>query len=219
MQYSAIFSNICWCYPSSGELRWWLWSRKQHRDDLSDEFGLKWVYSVCELKSFVILKKRAGPSIYQLSRLVSGSLTFDLLSFPRRTSHVWIAPVVDHMQFEWLSGENSGNKKCELKWLGQIIGPQYLGIWIAIHRGSGFFEKIEFQNWNLFYPSRPKRSEVSNLRRQLWTWTKSSHSINLASSPSLGLWPLLIDRPVALWFDPHVWKFTSQPVIRCITRL
>jgi hypothetical protein len=61
-----------------------------------------------------MLKKRAGLSICQLARLVSGSLTFDLLSFPRRTGHVCIAPIVDHMQFEWLSGENSG-KKYELK--------------------------------------------------------------------------------------------------------
>jgi hypothetical protein len=45
------------------------------------------------------------------------------------------------MQFEWLSGENSGNKRCELKRLGQIIDAQYLRIWMAIHRGSGFFEK------------------------------------------------------------------------------
>jgi hypothetical protein len=32
------------------------------------------------------------------------------------------------MQFKWLKGENSGNKKYKLKLLGQIIGAQYLRI-------------------------------------------------------------------------------------------
>jgi hypothetical protein len=126
--------------------------------------GLKWVYSVCELRRFAILKKKSGLSVCQFACLVSGSLTFDLFSFPRRTGRVWIAPTVDHMQFEWLSAENSENKKYELKWLGEIIGAQYLRIWMASHRGSVFSKKIEFQNWNLFlsFPVEEGHLDVGN---------------------------------------------------------
>jgi hypothetical protein len=77
---------------------------------------------------------------------VSGPLTFDLLSVPRLTGHVRIAPIIDHMQFEWLSGKNSRNKNTSLNDLGKSSAHNISAFGWQFTEVAAFSKKIEFQN-------------------------------------------------------------------------
>jgi hypothetical protein len=73
------------------------------------------------------------------------------------------------MQFEWLSGENSGNENTSLNDFGKSSAYNIFAFGWQFTEVAAFSKKIEFQNGNWFCLSQPKRREVSNLGGTLRT--------------------------------------------------
>jgi hypothetical protein len=80
-----------------------------------------------------------------------------------------MAPIVDHMQFELLSGKNSGNKNTSLNDLGKSSAHNISAFRWQFTEVAAFSKKASFRIDICFCLSQQKTREVSNLGRKLRT--------------------------------------------------